>query len=488
MATWLTGAPGAGVPTPPAERVLSPLGAARRGLSAALDYLPRWIEHQMRLTGQPGCALAVVHKGKCVLDLAFGHADQPRGMALTPRHRFRVASHSKSFTAAGVLKLRERGVWRLDDPVGRYVPGLHPEVAAVTLTQLLSHSAGLARDGADAGQWADRRPFLSADELRADLAAGPVIPANSRFKYSNHGFGLAGLAIEAVTGETYAAWIAREIVAASGLEETTPDGPPARGVPFAHGHSAPVPLDRRVAIPARDPTHAMAAATGFISTAADLARFFASLAPEAKGSVLSPASRREMAHRQWRDPHSSLQRWYGLGLISGTLGDWDWQGHSGSFPGTLTRTVCVPAQDLAISVLTNAADGLSQAWLDGVLHLLQAYARHGAPSRRTAPWQGRWWNRWAAFDLLPMDDRVLVAMPALANPLLDATEIDVTGRDRDGVAHGRIALAGGFGSHGEPVRLVPAGEGGGGEFWLAGSLLLPEAQMVKEMRRKYGRR
>ena len=87
-----------------------------------------------------------------------------------------------------------------------------------------------------------------------------------------------------------------------------------------------------------------------------------------------------------------------------------------------------------------------------------------------------------------MDDRVLVATPALANPLLDATEIDVISRDGEGVAHGRIAMAGGFGSHGEPVRLVPGAPGGGGQFWLGGSLLLPEAAMVEELQRKYGRR
>ena len=45
---------------------------------------------------------------------------------LSPRHRFRVASHSKSFTAAGILKLREQGRLGLDDPAGRYVKGLHP--------------------------------------------------------------------------------------------------------------------------------------------------------------------------------------------------------------------------------------------------------------------------------------------------------------------------------------------------------------------------
>jgi D-alanyl-D-alanine carboxypeptidase len=244
--------------------------------------------------------------------ICLGHADQTQGEKLTPRHRFRVASHSKTFTAAGVLKLREQGQWLLDDPIGRFVPGLQRDVAAATLAQLLSHSSGVVRDGADAGQWQDRRPFLNEAELRADLAAGPVLPANSRFKYSNHGYGLLGLAIAAVTGEPYAEWIAREIVAASGLKHTQPGAPLAQGTAFARGHSAKWPLGRRVVIPADNATHAPASATGVISTAADLARFYASLMPDAKASVLSVASRREMTRRQWRDPHATLERWYGL--------------------------------------------------------------------------------------------------------------------------------------------------------------------------------
>ena len=77
-------------------------------IGAALDYIPRWLEYQMRLSEQPGCVIAIAYKGKLVLEQAFGHADLAQGIALTPRHRFRVASHSKSFTAAGVLKLREQ--------------------------------------------------------------------------------------------------------------------------------------------------------------------------------------------------------------------------------------------------------------------------------------------------------------------------------------------------------------------------------------------
>jgi D-alanyl-D-alanine carboxypeptidase len=454
-------------------------------LRAALDHIPAYIDHQMRISEQPGCAIAIAHHGKLVLEHAVGHADLATGEPLTPRHRFRVASHSKSFTTAGVLKLREQRRLTLDDPVGSYVKGLHRDVAAITLGQLLAHAGGVVRDGADAGQWSHRRPFVDEAELRADLADGTTIATNTRFKYSNHGYGLVGLAIEAITGEPYTDWIAREIVAASGLHETSPDGPIASGAPFAHGHSAKHPLGRRVVIPAAHPTNAVAAATGFVSTAGDLARFFASLQPGAKKSALSAVSRREMNRRQWKDEHSSLTRWYGLGTICGTLVDWDWCGHSGGFPGTITRTVSVPAQGLTVSVLTNAADGLSHGWLEGVLHILRAHATRGAPTRKEAAWAGRWWSLWGALDLVPVKGRVLVANPGLVNPMQDASEIEVAGK-RGGASHGRIVLAGGYMSHGEPARLVFDGRGKPAQFWLGGTCYLPEAKVAKELLQRYG--
>src|SRR5215467_13861934 len=218
-------------------------------LDAALQYIPDWLQFQMRQSEQPGCVVAISHHGKLVLETAFGHADLLAGAKLTPRHRFRVASHSKSFTAAGILKLRERGKLHLDDAVGRYVRNLHPAVAQATIAQLLSHSAGIIRDGVDAGQWDERRSFLSARELRAELRTAPVIEANTRFKYSNHGYGLAGLLIEAVTEEPYRSWIKRAIIEPVGLQGTAPDMPLPEDVPLARGHSGKLPLGRRVVIP-----------------------------------------------------------------------------------------------------------------------------------------------------------------------------------------------------------------------------------------------
>jgi D-alanyl-D-alanine carboxypeptidase len=192
-------------------------------LNAALDYIPGWLEFQLRYHEQPGCVVATAYKGELVFEQAFGYAELARRRRLTPRHRFRVASHSKTFAAAAVMKLVEARRLRLADPVGRYVDGLHPGLARATFAELLSHAAGVVRDGPDSGQFVDRRPFLSATELRGDLEKAPTLRRNARFKYSNHGYGLVGLAIEAVTGEPYRSWLQREIIDAAGLAETLAD-------------------------------------------------------------------------------------------------------------------------------------------------------------------------------------------------------------------------------------------------------------------------
>ena len=85
--------------------------------------------------------------------------------------------------------------------------------------------------------------------LRAELAEAPILEGSARFKYSNHGYGLIGLIIEAVTGEAFGTWIEKTVVAPAGLTETEPDMPAARSVPFARGHSTVLPFGRRWVIP-----------------------------------------------------------------------------------------------------------------------------------------------------------------------------------------------------------------------------------------------
>jgi CubicO group peptidase (beta-lactamase class C family) len=452
-------------------------------LRPAIGYIKDWIKFQVRASQQPGCIIAIAHRGKVVAEYAFGHANLATGEKLTPRHRFRIASHSKSFTAAGIMKLRERRKLRLDDPVGQYVKGLHPQIAETTIAQVLSHSAGLTRDGAASGQYSDRRPFLSTEELIADLSAPPTIEPNTRFKYSNHGFGLLGLVIEAITGEPYRAWIEREIVEAADLRETQSDMPIAKGTPFARGHTPRLPVGRRLVVPGEYLEHAIRPAGGFISTAADVARFFAQLSPDAKRSVLSVSSRREMTRRHRRNPHASLEGYYGLGTMSGTTAGWDWFGHSGGLQGYISRTCVIPRCEVTITILTNATDGWAGSWVDGAMQILRAFASRGAPKRRVRDWTGRWWSPWGAFDLVPMGNLVIGGNPHAINPFLDATEIEVTGRDT-----GRVSLAGGYGSHGEAVHRTRNKAGAVTEIWFAGGKATPEKAVAAEMERRYGPR
>jgi CubicO group peptidase (beta-lactamase class C family) len=452
-------------------------------VQSAIGYIRNWIEFQLRASQQPGCIVAIAHRGTIVAEYAFGLANLATGEKLTPRHRFRIASHSKSFTAAGIMKLRERRQLRLDDPVGQYVKGLDPQVAETTIAQILSHSAGLTRDGADAGQFADRRPYLSESELMAELRSPPAIEPNTRFKYSNHGFGLLGLVIEAITKEPYRGWIEREIVDAAGLRETEPDMPIAKGIPFARGHTLRLPVGRRLVVPGENLANAIAPAGGVVSTAADVARFFAQLAPNAKRSVLSAASRREMTRKHWRNPHASLEGYYGLGIMSGTMGGWDWFGHAGGFQGYISRTCVIPACDLTITILTNSIDGWAGFWLDGAMHILRAFKARGAPNRRVRDWTGRWWGIWGAIDLVPMGNHVIVANPHALNPFMDTTEIEVTGRDT-----GRISLAAGYASHGQAVRRTRNKAGSVTDIWLAGGNLKPEKTLAAEMERRYAPR
>jgi hypothetical protein len=190
-----------------------------------------------------------------------------------------------------------------------------------------------------------------------------------------------------------------------------------------------------------------------------------------------------MIRRHWRNPHASLQGYYGLGIMSGTTAGWDWFGHSGGLQGYISRTCVIPRCELTITILTNATDGWAGFWIDGAMQILRAFATHGAPKRRVRDWTGRWWSPWGATDLVPMGNLVMVGNPHAFNPFLDATEIEVTGRDS-----GRVSLATGYGSHGEAVRRTRNKAGTVTEVWFAGGKGTREKAVVDEMERRYGPR
>ena len=445
-------------------------------------YISQWMTFQVERYRQPGCSVAIAQGGELIAQMAFGAANLRTGEAMTPRHRLRIASHSKSFTAAGVMLLREQGRLGLDDPIGRHVSGLHKDLAKARIGELLSHGAGVIRDGDDTGQFTDRRPFYSREELRADLARKQPMEPGVQLKYSNHGYGLLGLLIEEVTGTDYAEWITRHVIQPAGLKDTVPDMPLVpKTAKVAMGHSMEFPFGQRLLIPCDAPCNAITPAGGFVATAGDVARFFSQLAPDSKESILAPASRRDMAQRRWRDANANVETHYGLGTMASAQGPREWYGHTGSLQGFVSRTARFTASGYTITVLCNAIDGVSWAWADGIEAILEMFKAHGAPGKREAAWAGRWWSLMGVVDLVPMGKVVLQGAPAMFPPLdANSTVCVLTGKDK-----AAITRTSGYNSPGQEMRLVRDRKGKVVKLWVAGSTLLPREALVKEATGRY---
>lgn len=133
-----------------------------------IALLDAWIDSQMAYGDIPGMALAIIHDQETVFSKAYGYADREANRPLTPDTRFRLASHSKLFTALAIMKLRDAGKLNLDDPVARHLSWFRPEnpvATPVTIWQLLTHTSGLHREGSDSPFWTDWN-FPSLDENR----------------------------------------------------------------------------------------------------------------------------------------------------------------------------------------------------------------------------------------------------------------------------------------------------------------------------------
>ena len=448
-------------------------------LADGLRYVDRWLGHQMRLTAQPGCSIAVEHAETSVYERAFGTATLVQARELTPRHRFRVASHSKAFTAAGIMLLREQARLRLDDAVTQHVTGLPDSLADVTIGQLLSHSSGLTANGDDQSYWNDLTPWPDEAALRRQLEQPLKLDPGEQHKYSNIGYGLVGLVLEAITAEPYGEWITREVISRAGLQNTTPDFSDSAGTPFAHGHASKLPLGRFV-IPGTNVTRALAPATGFVSTARDLARFFGQLDPAATTSFLSKSSRLEMTRRHWKSVPSSTETYYGLGIASGSIEGHDYFGHRGSFQGYQSRTCVIPDMRLTISVITNAIDGTAGEWLDAVAHILHHFSNAEATDPALRDWQGRWWNQWMAVDLVPLGKKVIFTSSDSQTPFAEPEEIEVLTP-----THGRVARSEGHSLFGEAADRLVAADGTTRAIRVGGDEYLNEAEFFDQMRSIY---
>ncbi len=422
-------------------------GLASPAVLDACRYFDTWLEFRRRHERVPGVQAAVLFGDDVILSTAHGVADVESGAALTQGHLFRIASHSKTFTATAILQLVERGAVRLDDTVGQWITALaDTAIASVTLRELLSHAGGVVRDGHDGNFWQLHRPFPDVDGL-LDMARddAAILQRNERFKYSNVGYSLLGLVIEAASGGSYADWIEQHIVAPLGLADTGPEYDPDRAADYAAGHSSLAYGDERLVIEHVD-THAMAAATGFYSTASDVVRYGAAhfLGDD---RLVSDDSKRMMQRVEWEVEGTGGSS-YGLGFAVSTIGSRRVIGHGGGYPGHITRTFVDPVARLAVSVLTNAIDGPALGMATAAIRLIDLAA--GAPAGGGADlsrFEGRFATLWGVFDVVALGGRLFQISPTEPDPAVAPTRLEVV--DESTL---RIAETNGYGSMGE--RLV----------------------------------
>lgn len=423
-------------------------------LRSLAPYLEEWLAFQGAYRRTPGIQAAIRADDEIVLDVAWGHADLTTGEELTTAHLFRIASHSKTMTATAVLQLVEAGSLRLDDTAGHWIPELEgTPLAPVTVRELLGHQGGVIRDGVENNFWQRGGDFLDRDSLIAGARTdGAVFAPNEYFKYSNIGYSLLGLIVEAASGTPYNDYVAENIAGRLGLADSGPEYDASRASEYAAGHTGlTAGDDSRHRIEHVD-TRAMAAATGWFSTARDLTTYGAAHW-FGDDSLVTDASKRLLQREESRvEAHGTELGRYGLGFEQRTIGDRDLVGHSGGYPGHITRTWIDPTDKLVLSVLTNAVDGPADSLMTGVVQLVDLAidaARDaddgdgsGADLSR---FTGRFANMWGVVDIVDLGGKLASISPRSPEPKSAHQFLDVSGDEV------RTESVPGFGATGEPV-------------------------------------
>lgn len=170
-----------------------------------------------------GYSYALVTTEGVVYSQYSGLANRQQNYTVGPATAFRIASMTKSMTALAILKLRDEGKLKLDDPVLRYVSELGKlkpltvDAPPMTIRHLLTHAAGFPEDN----PWGDRQLQDSEQDLltlasKASLAT----TAGTAYEYSNLGYALLGQVITRVTGQPYQRYITRTILQPLGMKHT----------------------------------------------------------------------------------------------------------------------------------------------------------------------------------------------------------------------------------------------------------------------------
>ncbi len=277
------------------------------------------------------------------VERSFGTADAAGRVAIVPDTRFDLASASKMITAVAVGLLVDRGAVRFDAPIGDYLPELDAAFRAITIAQLLEHTSGLGNYLVPANLPAIEAASGVGGLLPLALSTPPAFPPGSKRAYSNSGFVVVGAVIERVSGRSYDAFVADEILRPLGMSRTG----------FEKTDSA-VPMtsmspDGRPMSPAPSPLATLRAspAGGMSSTAADVARLLSAMA---SGRLLKPETWSTLTQPRPDPGGGPGLSGYGFNVATRPRLR---LGHGGGAPGINAEVAFYPASRIELIALSN---------------------------------------------------------------------------------------------------------------------------------------
>jgi len=415
-----------------------------------------WMEGQIAYRGLPGVAVGVVSDQELVWAKGFGYANVQAKRPMTPQTKFRMASHSKLFTATAIMQLREQGKLRLDDPVSKYLPWFKLKPAGdddgpVTIEQLLGHASGLPREAGD--HWTTMS-FPTEDELKKLMADREAAFAPQvRWKYSNLAYSIAGLVVEQVSGQRWADYVHQHIYQPLGMTASSVD----KNVEgMATGYGRRLPDGSRDTVPFMD-ARGMAAATGITSTVEDMAKFVSAQFRKGKmggRQILSTGSLREM-HRV-RSLDNNWTSGTGIGFGVNRVGNKTYVGHGGGYPGYTTQTTIQLDDKVGVIVLTNTNDSNpGEIARQLMISVGDAVAKAAAQKPKVVAWDPSWERfaglyrgRFGDSQVVLLNQRLVILTPNASN-LENPVTLEPLGGGRF-----RYTAPTGGGPVGEIVRFV----------------------------------
>ncbi|HET9514188.1 MAG TPA: serine hydrolase domain-containing protein, partial [Gemmatimonadales bacterium] len=177
---------------------------------AAVDAIAEPARQRRQLAGM---VVLAIRAGDTLLHRAYGLAEVENGVPLTTGHVFQLASITKQFTAAAVLRLAGEGRVDLEASITRYLPDAPTQGHPITVRQLLTHTSGIPDYAESPRIRTLKRLDLPPDSLVGLVRGTPLYFApGDQMRYSNTGFVLLGQLIERVTRMPYHTYVEEHLL------------------------------------------------------------------------------------------------------------------------------------------------------------------------------------------------------------------------------------------------------------------------------------